>query len=378
MIETVSTIEGFEALEPEWDGLVREMPRPSPFLLHGWLAEWCRHYGARADLQVHVARRNGRLVGALPLVVRRRGGVRVATFMGGPESVLPDLLVAAGAGSDVCEALARRLAEGGCDVVDFHGLPAQSRIAAALGRRLEVIQRIEAPVLDLTDGWDAVYRAKTSSKKRSLHRRRRRQLGGLGPVDVSVARTPDELEPALEEAFDLHARRWAGRPDGSGFASRTGRRFHRATLARLAALDVPRIVTLRVAGRAVAFHYYFALEGCMYVHRLAFDPALARFSPGLVNTLDAIEAAAAEGLQRVEFLGGAERYKLELADRFEPLFDGVGATSSARGRAYAAAHMNSIRLRLRLKRSPRLRRLYFDGVAPLRRLARRTRAPLMH
>jgi CelD/BcsL family acetyltransferase involved in cellulose biosynthesis len=370
MIETVSTVEGFEALQPEWDDLVRAMPRPSPFLLHGWLAEWCRHYGSRAELRVHVARRDGRLVGALPLVVRHRAGLRVATFMGGPEAVLTDVLLAAGEGSEICQALARQ-AESGCDVVDFHGLPAESRIAAALGRRLEVIERLEAPVLDLTDGWDAVYRAKTSSKKRNLHRRRRRQLAGLGALDVSVARSPDELGPALEEAFALHARRWEGRPDGSGFATTTGRQFHRAALARLAAIDVARITTLRVAGCAVAFHYYFALEGCMYVHRLAFDPALARFSPGLVNTLDALEAAGEEGLRRVEFLGGDERYKVELADRFEPLFDGIGATSSARGRAYAAAHMNGIRLRLRLKRSPRLRRLYFDGVAPVRRLARR-------
>jgi CelD/BcsL family acetyltransferase involved in cellulose biosynthesis len=370
MIETVSTAEGFEALQPDWDNLVRAMPRPSPFLLHCWLAEWHRHYGAGADLRVHVARRDGRLVGALPLVVRRRAGLRVATFMGGPESVLADVLLEAGDESGVCEALARH-GESGCDVVDFHGLPAESRIATALGHRLEVIQRVEAPVLDLTDGWEAVYRAKTSSKKRSLHRRRRRQLGGLGTVDVSIARSPDDLGLALEDAFELHARRWEGRPDGSGFATAAGRQFHRATLARLAAIDVARIVTLRVAGRAVAFHYYFALEGCMYVHRLAFDPTVARFSPGLVNTLDAIEAAADEGLQRVEFLGGDERYKVELADRFEPLFDGIGAASSTRGRAYAAAHLNGIRVRLRLKRSSRLRRLYFDGVAPVRRLARR-------
>lgn len=376
MMETVSTTEDFEALAPEWDDLVRAMPRPSPFLLHGWLAEWWRHYGGTADLNVHVARRDGRLVGALPLVSRRLAGLRVATFMGGSELALPDVLLAAGQDGEVCERLIQRLAHSGCDVVDLPGLPAESRIAAALGSRLEVIQRVEAPVLDLTDGWDAVYRAKTSSKKRSLHRRRRRQLAGLGTLEVSVARTQDELEPALEEAFALHARRWEGRPDGSGFASAAGRRFQRAALGRLAAIDVARIVTLRVAGRPVAFHYYFALEGRMYVHRLAFDPTLARFSPGLVNTLDAIEAAAGEGLRRVEFLGGDERYKLELADRFEPLCHGFGLASSARGRAYAAAHVNGIRLRMRLKRSPRLRRLYVDGVAPVRRLARRSRALL--
>ena len=376
MIETVSSTEDFEALAGEWDGLVRAMPRPSPFLLHGWLAEWWRHYGDGARLAVHVARREGKLVGALPVVVRRRSGVRVATFMGGRQSVLPDVLLAPGEDGHVSSELAAALLDGPCDVLDFHGLPAGSRIADALGPRLAVMQRIEAPVLDLTGGWDAVYAAKTNSKKRNLHRRRRRQLAELGELEVSTARTPDELAPALEEAFALHAARWAGRPDGSGFVTGPGMAFHRDALRRLAEIDVPRIVTLRLDGRAIAFHYYFALAGRMYVHRLAFDPELARFSPGLVNTLDAIAAASDEGLERVEFLGGDERYKLELADRFEPLCHGFGAAAGARGRAYVAAHVNAIRLRMRLKRSERLRRLYFDGVAPVRRLSRRSRGAL--
>jgi CelD/BcsL family acetyltransferase involved in cellulose biosynthesis len=114
----------------------------------------------------------------------------------------------------------------------------------------------------------------------------------------------------------------------------------------------------------------------MYVHRLAFDPALARFSPGLVNTLDTLEAASEEGLTRVEFLGGAERYKTELADGFEPLCHGLGLARSAPARAAVAARLGVIRLRLRLKRSPSLHRLYMDGVAPLRRLASRSRDAL--
>jgi CelD/BcsL family acetyltransferase involved in cellulose biosynthesis len=368
MIETITTGEDFEALAPEWDELVRAMPRPSPFMLHGWLAEWWAHYGDGAELAVHVARRGDRLLGALPLVVRRRAGLRVATFMGGRLSVLPDVLLAPG--EDVTHELVERI-PGTCDVVDFHGLPAFSRISAALGPRLDVIQRIEAPVLDLTGGWDAVYRAKTNSKKRNLHKRRRRQLAELGELEVVTARALDELEPALEDAFELHAKRWEGRPDGSGFATDTGRRFHRAALKRLAAGDHARIVTLRLDGRAIAFHYYFALADSMYVHRLAFDPdpELARFSPGLVNTLDAIAAASEEGLERVEFLGGDERYKLELADGFAPLCHAFGVASGPRGKAYAAAHTGTIRLRMRLKRSPRLRQLYFEGMAPVRRLA---------
>jgi CelD/BcsL family acetyltransferase involved in cellulose biosynthesis len=169
----------------------------------------------------------------------------------------------------------------------------------------------------------------------------------------------------------LHALRWEGRPDGSCFATAEGQRFHRDALRRLAAVDAARLTMLRLDGRAIAFHYWFALEGRMYVHRLAFDPALGRFSPGLVNTLDAIEAAAAEGLSRVEFLGGGERYKVELADSFAPLYQGYAATSGIHGRAFCTAQIANIRLRLALKRSERIHRLYFEDLAPARRVARR-------
>jgi CelD/BcsL family acetyltransferase involved in cellulose biosynthesis len=370
----VSTRQAFEALADEWDDLVRAMPRPSPFLLHGWLTEWWRHCGGDAQLAVSVAREDGRLVGALPLVIRRRAGLRVARFMGEDDAVLPDLLLADDADPSLAGRLSDWLGPRSCDVADFHGLTRDSRIAAALGPRLGVTERIEAPVLDISAGWDTVYRAKTTSKKRNLHKRRRRQLGALGELSVTTARELHELLPALEEAFRLHALRWAGRPDGSGFATPRGMEFHRAVVARLAPLDVPRITTLRLDGKAIAFHYWFALAGCMYVHRLAFDPAVARWSPGLVNTLDAIEAAAEEGMRHVEFLGGGERYKVELADRFAPLYHGVGVASGVRGRAYAAAQLAAIRARLALKRSPRLHRLYLDDLAPARRLVQRVRA----
>jgi CelD/BcsL family acetyltransferase involved in cellulose biosynthesis len=370
-VETISTLDGLEALGGEWDALVRAMPRPSPFMLHAWVTEWWRHYGDGLDLAVHVARLDGAVVAVLPLVVRRRAGLRVASFMGGRLSVLPDLLLARDADPSVAAPLIERLTSGSADVVDFHGLPEGSRIASVIGDRLELIRRVEAPVLSLEPDWDTVYKSKTNAKKRNHHKRRRRQLAELGELTVTVARELPELEPALDEAFTLHAARWEGRPDGSGFATPVGKQFHRAVLERLAADGVPRIVTLRLDGRAIAFHYWFALEGCMYVHRLAFDPELSRWSPGLVNTLDAIRSAAEEGMTRVEYLGGGERYKLELSDGLSPLCHGFGLSSGVRGRAYAMAHLATIKGRLRLKRSQRLHRLYFEDLAPARRLVNR-------
>ena len=370
-LDTISSEASFARLADEWDDLVRSRPRPSPFLLHAWLVEKWRHYGDGAELAVHVAYRDGRLVGAIPLCLRSRYGLKVLSFLGG-DTALADLLVADGEQAEVATALAERAASAGQDFAEFSGLPAGSRLVGALGSdRLTLIERSEAPVLDLSLGWEEVYRSKVSSKRRSHHRRRRRQLAEAGHVEVEVARTADELERALDDAFTLHALRWRGRPDGSGFASPVGRAFHQAIVQALAPLDVPRIVTLKIDGRPVAFHYYLVLEGRMYVHRIAFDPAFGRFSPGLINTLDAIEVAAAEGVTRVEFLGGAERYKLELADHLEPLYLGFGLAGSLLGKAAVAGRVGGIRVRKRLKRSPAVRRFYFEGLAPARRLLRR-------
>jgi CelD/BcsL family acetyltransferase involved in cellulose biosynthesis len=372
MSDTVETIAGaaeFAALGREWDALVRAVPRPSPFLLHGWLAAWWEHHAAGATLSVHVARRDGRLVAALPLYVRRRHGVRIARFLGDDAAALADLLTAPEAEPSTPATLLDR-ALAGADFADLFGLPAHSRLAAAAGAgHLTLLMRADAPVLDLDGGWDAVYRAKTSAKRRSLHRRRLRQLGETGPVSVEVARDPDTLAAALEEAFRLHAARWRDRPEASGFASATGRGFHRAAVRALAPLGVPRIVLVRAGGRPVACNYFLLLEHRMYFHELAFDPAFARVSPGVLATLAAIEAAADEGARRVEFLGGAERYKLELADRFEPLYQGIGLAVTARGRVASTYRETAIRARRVLKRTP-VRDLYYDGLAPVRRVAR--------
>jgi CelD/BcsL family acetyltransferase involved in cellulose biosynthesis len=371
--ETVVSEEAFARLAGEWDGLVRAMPRPSPFLLHCWLLEWWRHYGEGCRLAVETAFRGDELVGALPLLTYRHRGLRVGTFVGARQSALADALIAEGEGMDLVEALVDRVRASEHDYVDLFGLSNEGRLAALRGpRKLRLFHRIEAPVLDLDEGWHAAYRRKTNSRKRAQHRHRRRQLEELGHVELSHARTPAELEPAMEEAFRLHELRWRGRPDGSGFVTATGKRFNRAVLRALAELDATRIVLLKIDGRPIAFCWYFVLERRAYLHRLAFDPAFGRFSPGLVNVLDSLELAAEEGMIRAEFLGGAERYKVELSDRFEPLYLGLGLPGSALGRSVVTARAEWLRLRQLGKRSELAQKIY-HGTAPARRRVARRR-----
>jgi CelD/BcsL family acetyltransferase involved in cellulose biosynthesis len=351
---------------------VRAMRRPTPHLLHAWLLTWWRHYGDGNQLAVQVARRDDRLVGALPVCIMKRRGLRVLTFLGAEQTALADLLLAKGESGATGASLAERAASTEHDFADFYGLPTTSRLAAGLGaEELQLVVRAEAPVLELQgDDWETVYRSRLSSNQRALHRRRRRQLAKLGMLETTISRTRDELAPALEDAFALHALRWSGRPDGSEFGTTTGKQFHREATAALADLDAVRIVTLRLDGQAIAFVYYFKLEERIFCHRLAFDPAFQRMSPGVVNRFDALDAAFAEGATRVEFFGGTERYKMELSDRLEPLCEGLGLADTMAGKVVVGGRLGAIQLRRFAKRSPAIRRFYYEGLAPARRLFR--------
>ncbi|MGH3080501.1 MAG: GNAT family N-acetyltransferase [Gaiellaceae bacterium] len=360
-LDTISSEAEFARLAGDWDELVRAMPRPSPFLLHGWLLEWWRHYGEEAELAVHVAYRGSRLVGAVPLCNRRRFGLRVSEFVGGTWALLADVLVGPDEDAAIAEALVEHALSSEHDFANLFGLPGSSRLVAVLPPdALCLVERLEAPVLDLSAGWDVVYPAKLSAKARSERRRRRRQLEALGKVDVSVARTREELGSALEDAFRIHLLRWNGRRDGSGFVTPVGKRFHRAALLRLTDLDVPRLVTFRLDGRAIAFALSMHLSGRAYGVTMAFDPAYARYAPGFEAKLQSLEAAADEGITRVELLGAAAAHKQRFTDRCEPIYQGVGLAQTLRGRAAVASLTGGIRVRRRLKRSQTARRLYYS------------------
>jgi CelD/BcsL family acetyltransferase involved in cellulose biosynthesis len=362
-VETISSERDFAALAGAWDDLVRAMPRPSPFFLHAWLLEWWRHYGRDSQLAVHLAYRGDRVVGALPLFVRRSLGLRVTAFVGGTWALLGDVLLAPGEDATTASALVEHAASSDNDFANLFGLPGSSRLVGALPPgALRLIERLEAPVLDVSAGWEHVYAARFSAKARSERRRRMRQLSELGPVEVTVARRPGQLGPALEEAFRVHRLRWQGRRDASGFITPTGLRFHRAAVLALAELDVPRLTVVRCGGRAIAFALSLQLEGATYGVSMAFDPAYAAFGAGMEAKLSSLQAAAAEGLTRVELLGADAPHKRRLTDRFEPIYQGIGLARTFRGRAASEALVGAIRGRRRLKQWPAARRLY--GRAP--------------
>jgi len=117
-------------------------------------------------------------------------------------------------------------------------------------------------------------------------------------------------------------------------------------------------VLLELDGHPIAFHYYFGFAGTMFVHRLAFDPHYAEYSPGQLVTLHAIEHGATEGLSRVNFLRGEEQYKLQLADHVEDVLWAACLPQAPYGSLAARGRALNLRIRQRAKSLRWLRQRY--------------------
>ncbi|MFJ8865280.1 GNAT family N-acetyltransferase [Streptomyces sp. NPDC102473] len=82
----------FADLAAEWDALHRRCPTATPFQSHAWLHSWWLSYGTSGRLRVLLARRDGRLIGAAPLMLTHRP-MPLLVPMGGSISDFFDILV---------------------------------------------------------------------------------------------------------------------------------------------------------------------------------------------------------------------------------------------------------------------------------------------
>lgn len=72
-----------------------------------------------------------------------------------------------------------------------------------------------------------------------------------------------------------------------------------------------RLGFVRLDGKPIAFAYGLEHGGVYWDLKVGFDPAHARFGPGVLLLEERIRHAFMSALERFEFLGAAERHKLD-------------------------------------------------------------------
>lgn len=302
---TVEEHDGIEPLAARWDSLVERVNAP-PFMRPGWFSAWWEAFGSRRPL-VLTAHRGPELTGVL--VLRRRAAALASptnAHTPGFGVVAEDerasrLLVAA--------AMARARHGLWLDYLDAADPEVETvqRAAAAAGHAVFRLVIERSPYVTL-DGEVDVARLPGSKQASNLSRLHRR-LQAEGRVDVHVADGRERLAALLDDGFRLESSGWKAQR-GTAILSRPDNlRFYTAVARWAADHGMLRLAFLRVDERPIAFQFGLQDASAYYLLKGGYDPGYRRWAPGRLLARAMIARAAAEGLDRFEFLGADESWK---------------------------------------------------------------------
>lgn len=278
-------------LASEWAALADAASEPNPFAEHWFVAASLPTMAAGREVRLMEARRDGRLIGLLPVAVET-GYARLPVglvmnwchdqmFLGTP-------LVAAGEEAAFWAAILDALGEADWapNFLHLRGMVEGGPVLRGLGGRGAVVHREMRAFLESGLGPEAYYAEAVRPKKRKEIRRQRNRLAELGPLEARVLSDPAALDAWCDTYLAIEKAGWKGAAGSALACDGATERFFRAAVR--AASDAGRLQFLRldVGGRTVAMLVNFLTPPGSFTFKTVFDEDYRRFSPGVQIQLE--------------------------------------------------------------------------------------------
>ncbi|TXS56654.1 GNAT family N-acetyltransferase [Streptomyces sp. t39] len=300
----------FTELAPEWGRLHRACGAATPFQSHAWLDSWWRSYGAEGRLRVVLARRDGRLIGAAPLMLVHRP-MPLLVPLGGAISDYGDLVVDDGQADRALRALSHgleRAARGA--VVDLRevrpGAVAERLYEQWAGPRARLDDSVcmELPAVPVED---LVRRMPAARAQRARSKLRRLDALGIAAATVAADAVPD----AVDRLLRLHELQWRGRGVNVEHLRPRFREHLVRAVTRMTADDEATLTEFRMDGEVVAVGLTLRAGRMSGGYLYGADPVLRERKADVATMLLAQDArqAAGHGLAVLSLLRGSEPYK---------------------------------------------------------------------
>lgn len=341
-VQIVTDNAGFDALQREWDELFIASPTASPPLRFDWVRVWWRIYGpvygcGGKGLRLIVMRRNGRLIGALPLYLSRGAlpllGVRRLRFIstGAAEfeetcAEYLDLLHAPGEAGACIELLVPALTNSPGLKWDELVLPDMSPASPLLelARRLDngrLRVRQFSPgachIAELGGGMEQ-YLAGLSPTTRKKARKMLRDLQTPEYV-FEIAATTEQINLFFDQMVALHRKRWTAEGKTGSFAPRHAQ-FHRELLLKLAPPGQAVIARLSYRGQPIALSCGHRVRAKFDGYQMGVDHDVKEVhSPGAALYLALVSHLMQDGVIMCDQLLGCNRFKLDYCKQERPL-----------------------------------------------------------
>jgi CelD/BcsL family acetyltransferase involved in cellulose biosynthesis len=355
---------------PAWDDLWIRSDVTTPTARASLIALWLRHFAPSARFRALLVAREGRMLGALPLVEHRLGGM--VSVAGLPSNhwasngeLLLDPDVDTEAVTDLIVAGLHRLP---WRRLDFTPVPYEAARWQALrnalaraGQRFAANLQYRVGEVDATGDWETYFRSRAPGHRQDCRTAEHRiERAGGGHLKVAGGSGYNgAVTDLVDKGFAVEDRSWKGDSGSSVLRTPGMLEYFRAEAELLAETGHLELVFLELADSTpIAFCYCRRAKGVYFTAKIGYDPQFARLGPGrqaMMRRLRQLHMEAA--IHRVDFAGPLVDWNRRWATSSYPVGRLAVARAGPTGRAYVAlvAHLYP-----RLKR---LRRAWTRGKA---------------
>jgi len=334
-VEGVSSETGLWALREEWNRLWDQVEHPSVFNSFDWVWTWWRHFGSSArfgaqkGLYIVVLRKERRLSGLAPLMIRvvSRGGVRIhkMEFVGGwPLGDHNDFLLDGDRAGQIRTIVAHWMVQQELwDLIELREVTPISCTPTDLQEGLRSVglsyclrDDERSPYLEVESDWESFLRGQPQNTRhyfhRAAHRLERLKAQGLR---IRIVEDPHREPDLLERMIRLESRKKArGAP--TWHVLEEDREFFESILQTLGPRGRLFVGVMELGETLIAYEMGFRFARKLWAYNKAYDRSYQYYCPGNMLLAAILDYACKQGCQEYDFLGGDYPYKSKWTKRF--------------------------------------------------------------
>ncbi len=314
----VTLTEDLDALQTEWLTLFDSDPVATPFSSFQWASAWCRHWSDGGSPWVLAVHEGERLVGLAPMMLRRRGPLRLLNGLGVGVGNYWDVLAAPDDRERVLAAVAAALRQRSSewDAFFMDKLPEEATTEIALreaGLSLDHPTRWKSPRIELPETFDD-YLAGLSKNRRGQIRRNLRVVDN-GELTIQAVSGESELREAIDRWQVLRTEWWAKRERAMQpeHGSERFLAFTQEAIAAMVPCGLAAVWEVRYHNEIIGITIDFLDESTCYYWLWGFDSRFEELRPGHTLIAYGIRWSIQTGRRYYDLMIGDETYKDDYA-----------------------------------------------------------------
>lgn len=319
----VSSIDELLFYQTEWESILKENNNHILFLELDWIKCWWKYFGDKHQMLVLMIIKGREIIGICPLMLTKKGVCNEINFISVKQSCEMDFILKDEYREEAIECICNFLMNlKGKNIIILHGMYENAENYILLKKYLKdnkapfTTRSIASYYINLEDSDFNTYFVNRFGKgTRSKIKNKEKKLNSLGNLYYKKISSPQ-----IDEAFEIHEKRWLRKVGNSSFSKGTTKEFYKGLALNKNMKFNIEVDAITLNYRVISFVYGIKYNDEILLYRIAHDDDFDFLSPGALVLRKKVEECFFSKIKVLDLGPGYEPFKADWTDGHEEVY----------------------------------------------------------